>query len=91
MTTKTISSTEARSNFYSLMREVTDDAVAIVIRNRGRDNAVIISEREYNSIMETEYLMRGRNGEELRESMRQKARGEGRVYTMEELNAMLDA
>ncbi len=90
MTTKTISSTEARSNFYGIMREVTDDAVAIVIRNRGRDNAVIMSEREYNSIQETLHLMQGNNLERLRRSREQMRAGMGRVITLEDIDKMLE-
>ncbi len=92
MTTKTLSSSEARKSFYSILREVNDDAVPVVVRNRGkgRRNAVIISEDEYNSIMETLYVTRGRNGEELRESMEQARAGQLRRHTLEELESMLD-
>ncbi len=89
MTTKSVSSTEARKSFYGLMREVVDDAVPIVIRNRGRKNAVLISEDEFNSIQETIYLMSGRNGEALRESAEQLRRGETSPITLEELERML--
>ncbi len=91
MTTKTLSSSEARKSFYSILREVNDDAIPVVVRTRGKSgrNAVIISENEYNSIMETLYVTSGRNGEELRESMRQAERGEGRIISMDELKGML--
>ncbi len=90
MTTKTLSSSEARKDFYGIMREVNEDAVAVVIRNRGRKNAVIISEDEYNSIQETLYVTSGKNGEELRRSREQARNGQLRRFTLEELSAMIE-
>ncbi len=91
MITKTITSTADRKAFYGIAREVVESSTPVAVRNRGRRSVVIIPESEYNSIMETEYLLSGRNGEELRESMRQAERGEGRIYTMEELRAKFGA
>ncbi len=91
MTTKTLSSSEARKSFYSILREVNDDAVPVVVRNRGkgRRNAVIISEDEYNSIMETLYVTSGRNGEELRRSMAQARAGQVRTISLDEIDKMI--
>ncbi len=89
MTTKTLSLSEARRNFYGLVREVVDDAVPVVIRNRGRRNAVLISEDEYNSIMETQYLLSGRNGERLRQAEKHEREGKTHPITIEEMQRML--
>ncbi len=89
MTTKTLSSSEARKSFYGILREVVDDAVPIVIRNRGRKNAVLISEDEYNSIIETLYVTSGRNGEELRQSMAQARAGQVRTISLDEIDKMI--
>ncbi len=89
MTTKTISSTEARKTFYGLMREVVDDAVPIVVRNRGRENVVMMPESEFNALQETLYLLSGHNGEHLRESEEQLRRGETTPVTLEEIERML--
>ncbi len=89
MTTKTLSSSEARKSFYGILREVVDDAVPVVIRNRGRGNAVLISEDEYNSIIETLYVTSGRNGEELRRSMAQARAGQVRTISLDEIDKML--
>lgn len=88
MTTKSISSSEARSSLYSILREVVDDALPVVIRQRGKQNAVIISEDEYNSLIETAYLSSGKNGERLREARKQIERGESREISLDELKAM---
>ena len=89
MTTKTLSLSEARKNFYGLVREVVDDAIPVVIRNRGRRNAVLISEDEYNSIMETQYLLSGRNGERLRQAEKHEQEGKTHPITIEEMQRML--
>lgn len=67
---------------------MVDDAVPIVIRQRGKQNAVIISEDEYNSLIETAYVSSGKNGERLRQSIEQVERGECRVISMDELKDM---
>ncbi len=88
MTTKSISSSEARSSFYSILREVVDDAVPVVIRQRGKQNAVILSEDEYNSLIETAYVSSGKNGERLREAKEQIERGECREISLDEIKTM---
>ena len=90
MVTKTLSTEEERKAFYGIAREAVRGASPVVVRSRGRRSVVIISESEYNAIKETEYLLSGRNGEELRESIEQGKAGLGRTYTMDELYSMLD-
>ncbi len=58
MTTKTITYSEARNTLAACLREVVEDYVPIVIKQRsGRKNAVLISEDEYKSLKETDYLL----------------------------------
>lgn len=88
MTTKSVSSSEARSSLYSILREVVEDAVPVVIRQRGKENAVILSENEYNSLLETAYVSSGKNGERLRESIAQAKAGKTRRITLDEINKL---
>lgn len=88
MTTKSISSSEARGSFYSILKEVVDDVVPVVIRQRGKKSAVIISEDEYNSLIETAYVSSGRNGERLRESIAQAKEGKVRRITLDEIDKL---
>ena len=90
MTTKSISSSEARSSLYTILREVVEDAVPVVIRHRGHKNAVIISEDEYNSLVETAYITGGRNGEALRRSIQDAREGKTHRITLEEIDALLN-
>ena len=90
MIAKSITSSEARSSLYSILREVVEDAVPVVIRHRGHKNAVIVSEDEYNSLVETAYITGGRNGEALRRSMQDAREGKTRRITLEEIDALID-
>lgn len=54
---KTANYTDFRSNLKSYMDAVIDDCETIII-NRGKDTGVVlISLDEYNSLIETEYIM----------------------------------
>lgn len=90
MTTKTVTSSEARKDFYSILREVADDAVPIVIRHRGHRNAVILSEDEYNALMETAYIASGKNGEHLRRSVQEAKEGKTRRITLAEIDSLIN-
>lgn len=54
---QTISYTEARKNFKSVLDKVTEDAEPIII-TRKADDAVMMSLDYYNSLMETVHLLR---------------------------------
>ena len=90
MITKSISSTEDRKAFYGIAREAVEDNVPVAVRNRGRRGVVIVPESEYNSILETLYVTRGKNGESLLRSREQAKAGLGRDISMDELNRMLE-
>lgn len=54
MTTYTY--TQARKNLKGVFDETCDDAVAVKVVRRNGKNVVIISEEEYESMVETMYL-----------------------------------
>lgn len=89
MTTKTVTSSEARSSLYSILREVVEDAVPVVIRYRGHKNAVILSEEEYNSLIETAYVTGGKNGQHLRRSVQEAQEGKTRRITLKEIDDLI--
>lgn len=86
MTTKSLSSSEARASFYSIIKEVVDDVVPVVIRQRGKKSAVIISEDEYNSLIETAFVTAGGNAQRLRESIAQVREGKTRPIFLKEID-----
>ncbi len=73
-----VSLTEARNNLKSVFDSVYLDNDEVIIHRKGKENVVMISMDEYNSMKETNYLLSSRtNAERLRESIRQLR--EGRV------------
>jgi antitoxin YefM len=72
----TITASEARKNLFPLIKQVNDDRAAIHISSRG-GTAVLVSEAEWNSIQETNYLLQNpANARALMESLDQLRRGE---------------
>ena len=52
-----VSMTEARNNFKSIFDSVYLDNDEVIIHRKGKENVVVISFDEYNSIKETNYLL----------------------------------
>lgn len=72
--------TEARNNLKSLFDDVYHNYEDVIVNRKNGENVVIISLDKYNSMNETEYLMRSpANRKHLLESMKQIE--EGRVVT----------
>lgn len=53
---KCISITQARKNIYKLVEEVNQNHEPITVTNTKGNNAILISEEDWNSICETLYL-----------------------------------
>jgi len=53
----TITATEARQRLFPLIEQVNDDRQAVHITSK-RGNAVLVAEDDYDSLMETVYLLR---------------------------------
>ncbi len=67
-----ISMTEARNNLKSVFDSVYRDHEEVIIHRKGRENVVMISMDEYNSMKETNYLLSSpKNAKHLRESIEQ--------------------
>jgi len=67
-----VSMTEARNNLKSIFDSVYLDQEEVVIHRKGRENVVVISMDEYNSMKETNYLLSNpNNAKHLRESIKQ--------------------
>ena len=71
-----ITASEARARLFPLIEEVNLNEKPVTITSKG-GNAVLISESEYESILETAYLLSSpANREHLHKSMGQADRGE---------------
>ncbi|MBA4009753.1 MAG: prevent-host-death protein [Erythrobacter sp.] len=72
-----ISYSEARKNLKSVMDKVVADHSEAIITRRNGEAVVMVSLSEWNSILETEHLLRSpENARRLRESIAQLDRGE---------------
>ncbi len=68
----TIPYQKAQKKLNRLLHQVCENDETIFISKEGRKNAVILSEREYNSLLETIYLTSSsKNAERLFESLKQ--------------------
>ena len=73
-----VSLTEARNNLKSVFDSVYIDHEDVVIHRKGRENVVMISMDEYNSMKETNYLLSSpTNKRNLLESLEQLRDGKG--------------
>jgi len=77
---KTMTYTESRARYAEVLDQV-------VITRQGHESAVIIALDEYESLMETVYLMQSpANARHLRESIARHRAGEGVVHDLIELD-----
>jgi antitoxin YefM len=75
---RTVNFTQLRQNLAAELDSVTDDAEELVVTRSGHEPVVIVPLAEYESMKETEYLLRSPvNAEALRRSIAELNRGEG--------------
>ena len=78
MKMQVVSLTEARNNLKSVFDSVYIDHEEVVIHRKGRENVVMISMDEYNSMKETNYLLNSpKNKENLLASLEELRDGKG--------------
>jgi antitoxin YefM len=74
---RTVNFTELRSNLAAELDSVINDAEELVVTRSGHQPVVIVSLAEYQSMKETEYLLRNpNNAAALRRSIAELERGE---------------
>ena len=84
---KTMTYTESRARYAEVLDQVVNDREEIVITRQGHESAVIIALDEYESLMETVYLMQSpANARHLSESIARHRAGEGVVHDLIELD-----
>ena len=72
---KVINYTELRLNLKYWLNSVIDDVEEVIIKRKDQKDLVLISLEEYNSLVETNYLLSGKNREILLESVREVKEG----------------
>ena len=84
---KIMTYTESRARYAEVLDQVVNDREEIVITRQGHGSVVIIALDEYESLMETVYLMQSpANACHLRESIARHRAGEGVVHDLIELD-----
>ncbi|HEY7223972.1 MAG TPA: type II toxin-antitoxin system prevent-host-death family antitoxin [Micromonosporaceae bacterium] len=74
---RTVNFTELRGNLAAELDSVIDDAEELVVTRSGHEPVVIVSLAEYQSMKETEYLLRNpNNAAALRRSIAELERGD---------------
>ena len=84
---KTMTYTESRARYAEVLDQGGNDREEIGITRQGHESVVIIALDEYESLMETVYLMQSpANARHLRESIARHRAGEGVVHDLIELD-----
>ena len=84
---KTMTYSESRARYAEVLDQVVNDREEIIITRQGHESAVIMALDEYESLMETVYLMQSpANASHLRESIARHRAGEGVVHDLVELD-----
>ena len=84
---KIMTYTESRARYAEVLDQVVNDREEIVITRQGHESVVIMALDEYESLMETVYLMQSpANARHLRDSIARHRAGEGVVHDLIELN-----
>ena len=84
---KIMTYTESRARYAEVLDQVVNDREEIVITRQGHESVVIMALDEYESLMETVYLMQSpANACHLRESIARHRAGEGVVHDLIELD-----
>jgi antitoxin YefM len=83
-----MSFTETRANLAAALDAVEDDAEELVITRAGHAPVVVVTLAEYESLKETDYLMRSpANARRLREAIEQDRAGDGVLHELADPDA----
>jgi len=72
---KVVNYTELRLNLKHWLNSVIDDVEEVIIKRKDQKDLVLISLDEYNSLVETNYLLSGKNRDILLESIAEVKKG----------------
>jgi len=79
---KVINYTELRLNLKHWLNSVIDDVEEVIIKRKNQKDLVLISLDEYNSLVETNYLLSGKNRDVLLESIAEVKLGDKKSHDL---------
>jgi len=79
---KVINYTELRLNLKHWLNSVIDDVEEVIIKRKDQKDLVLISLEEYNSLVETNYLLSGKNRDVLLESIAEVKLGDKKSHDL---------
>ena len=81
---KVVNYTELRLNLKHWLNSVIDDVEEVIIKRKDQKDLVLISLEEYNSLVETNYLLSGKNRDMLLESINEVKKGNKKYQELKE-------
>jgi len=79
---KIVNYTDLRLNLKHWLNSVIDDVEEVIIKRKNQKDLVLISLEEYNSLIETNYLLSGKNGEVLLASIAEAEKGKKEYHEL---------
>ncbi len=79
---KVINHTDLKIGIKHWLDSVIDNVGEVVIKRKDQKDLVLISLEEYNSLIETNYLLSGKNGKILLESIEEVKKGNKRYQEL---------
>jgi len=79
---KVVNYTELRLNLKHWLNSVIDDVEEVIIKRKDQKDLVLISLDEYNSLVETNYLLSGKNRDILLESIAEVKKGNNKYQEL---------
>ncbi len=76
---KVVNYTELRLNLKHWLNSVLDDVEEVIIKRKDQKDLVLISLEEYNALVETNYLLSGKNRDVLLASI-QETKSKSKLY-----------
>lgn len=71
-----------RQNLFKLVQQVNDDHDTVTVVTKSGENAVLVSEADWNSIQETLYVLATHGGVRLLESVRDAREGRTQAHKL---------
>lgn len=79
---KVINYTDLRLNLKKWLDLVVNDVEELIIKRKDNKDLVLVPLDEYNALKETSYLLSGKNGKVLKQSLKESADGRSQSHDL---------